>query len=161
LHGGLDFGGQAGTLVYAGVYGVIVNSSSVSMASDASPNVVVRSDQYYVLYGHVQRTIPIGSAVKPDDQIGVLVHQQTPDGTDNTHLHLAVLALDLEAMRKRNYNPVMFFADESPVHALNWDDYGSTGFTVYSVHSFLYGGSNFWDNPRMPAPGIQLWYWRR
>ena len=161
LHGGIDLGSAAGTLVYAGVKGTIVNSSS--MNRDASPNVVVyTADGYYVTYGHVDVNIKFqedGTQVNPDDVIGTLDSQQIGD-FNNSHLHLAVITL--ENGQKRNHNPLIFFPDNSPAHDIVSNAGGYSGsYNTYSISSFMYRvDASFWDNPLTPALQIGVIWWK-
>ena len=157
LHGGIDFAAPAGTGVRASIYGTVVNPVAVGLSGDASPNVVVQSGKFFVVFGHTSKSagITFGANVEPASTIGSLVDQGT-----NTHLHLAVLTN--EGGVWRNHNPIRFFNASSGVRSLDWNDYENSPFTVDSVKAFDYSRSSFrtgYGAPNWAPPSVLNLEW--
>jgi len=159
LHGGIDLAAAAGTDVYSGTTGVVVDPQKVGLSKDASPNLVIETNGYYIVYGHISSGLAPGTKVSPGDVIGSLMYQEGTDKNgnvfDNTHLHLAILQKKKNGGTWRNFNPLYFFAPDSPIHNLNWDDYGGNGYDVRSMKSFNYTSQSFWDDQSNERIGIQ------
>lgn len=148
LHGGIDLGADKGTNVYAGLSGTVVDPAEVGLAGDAAPNVIIKSNGYYVVYGHTvgASTLKVGQNVEPDSIIGTVGDQE--------HVHLAVLKP--EGSTWRTYNPLAFFPSDSPIHNLDWNDYRLDGHHRLTMQSFLYTSINFWIDPHKPNAQIGI-----
>lgn len=144
IHGGIDEGCSPNSKPVAGVRGKLEGTSG-----DARPNVVVKTGQWYVTFGHVDQdpSLRPGADILPSTVIGT-VHSQ---GT-NTHVHISVRRCD----HCRFYNPLLFFPP-SVASAYNWGPYVE-GEGVLSIHSFLPVSTDivdYWSSPENPVLGIQ------
>ncbi len=116
--------------------------------NDARPNVVLKVEDHFVIYGHVNRssTIQVGDEVSPNDEVGRLVRQ----GSSNHHLHLSI------RIGSRSFNPLYFF-DRDLVELLEWGKYAGNE-NAWSMKSFLYvatSTANYWVNPSDAKLGIE------
>jgi murein DD-endopeptidase MepM/ murein hydrolase activator NlpD len=144
-------GATAGTPVYAGTSGTIVDAEDANLSGDAGNpgNVVVDIGGRYVVYGHTNGILAPGTRVGPDTQIGTVgTHPDTTSEHNNDHVHLVVI--ELNSGRWRVYNPALLFAPDSPIRLwTNWDEYSGEN-TFLSMSSFLYSNTSYWTDPKSP-----------
>ncbi len=97
IHLGLDFFADPGTPVFAPLGGIVHAIANNTKRLDYGPVMILRHDDFFTLYGHLDATLAVGTAVKAGQEIA-RIGARPSNGDWVPHLHFQIIRdlLDLD-----------------------------------------------------------------